>query len=160
MGPAAYRIEVAVGPDDLAAVAGLFRAYAASLGVDLAYQGFEAEVANLPGRYAPPAGRLLLARSAQGEPLGCIALRALETPRCCEMKRLYVAPAARGLGLGEALVRALIAEARAAGYSEMRLDTLPEMRSAQALYARLGFKAIEPYYATPVAGTAFLALDL
>jgi ribosomal protein S18 acetylase RimI-like enzyme len=146
--------------DDLRAVADLFRAYAASLDVDLAYQDFAAELAGLPGRYAPPEGALLLARGADGAALGCVALRPMETPGCCEMKRLFVAQAGRGLGLGRALAEAVITAARAAGYREMRLDSLPSMRAAQALYASLGFAVTPPYYATPVAGTMFMRLGL
>jgi ribosomal protein S18 acetylase RimI-like enzyme len=141
---------------DLAAVVALFRAYAASLDVDLAYQGFEAEMAAMPGKYAPPAGRLLLARSAEGVPLGCVGLRALASPGCCEMKRLYVAPEGRGTGIGVRLVEALIREAEAIGYREMRLDSLPSMGPAIALYRRHGFETMAPYYDTPVAGTVFL----
>jgi GNAT superfamily N-acetyltransferase len=140
---------------DLAAVIALFRAYAASLDVDLAYQGFEAEMAAMPGKYAPPAGRLLLARSADGVPLGCVGLRALD-PGCCEMKRLYVAPEGRGTGLGARLVEAVIREAEAIGYREMRLDSLPSMGPAIALYRKRGFETMAPYYDTPVAGTVFL----
>ncbi|MCP8937224.1 GNAT family N-acetyltransferase [Alsobacter sp. SYSU M60028] len=142
--------------DDLAAAAGLFRAYATSLDVDLAYQGFAAELAGLPGLYAPPAGALLLARGGDGAPLGCVALRPTGAPGACEMKRLYVAPEGRGLGLGVALVRAALAAASRAGYAEIRLDTLPSMHEAIALYRKLGFDPIEPYYDTPVAGTLFL----
>lgn len=142
--------------EDLAAVAALFRAYAASLDVDLAYQGFEAELAGLPGKYAPPDGRLLLARSANGAPIGCVALRPLDLPGCCEMKRLYVAPEGRGTGLGGRLVEAVIREAESAGYGEMRLDSLPSMGPAIALYRRRGFEEMTPYYDTPVAGTVFL----
>lgn len=155
---AAFRI-AAAGPDDLAAIAGLFRAYAASLPVDLGYQDFEAELAALPGKYAPPAGALLIARDGAGAPLGCVALRPM-ADGCCEMKRLYVAPAGRGLGLGRALAEAICAEARRRGYREIRLDTLPTMTEAQGLYARLGFVPTAPYYDTPVAGTRFLARAL
>jgi ribosomal protein S18 acetylase RimI-like enzyme len=145
---------------DLAAVAALFRAYAASLDVDLAYQGFEAELAALPGPYAPPAGRLLLARSADGAPLGCAGLRPIAPPGCCEMKRLYVSPEGRGTGLGARLVETLIGEAKAIGYREMRLDSLPSMAPAIALYRRHGFETMAPYYDTPVAGTVFLRRPL
>ena len=150
------RIAEARTQADLAAVVALFRAYAASLEVDLAYQGFEAEMAAMPGKYAPPGGRLLLARSPAGAPLGCVGLRALEWPGCCEMKRLYVAPEGRGAGLGAGLVEAVIREAEAIGYREMRLDSLPSMGPAIALYRRHGFHAMAPYYETPVAGTVFL----
>jgi ribosomal protein S18 acetylase RimI-like enzyme len=142
--------------EDLAAAVRLFRAYASSLDVDLSYQNFEQEMAAMPGKYAAPAGVLLLARDAGGAPVGCVGLRPIEPPGCCEMKRLYVAPEARGWGLGERLVAAVIREADRIGYREMRLDTLPSMAGAIALYRKLGFETMEPYYATPVAGTIFL----
>ena len=146
--------------DDLDATVRLFNAYASSLGVDLAYQDFATEVATLPGKYAPPAGELLLARRHDGEPLGCVALRPIEPVGCCEMKRLYVAPSARGLGLGRLLVDAIIGEAVRIGYREMRLDSLPTMGEAIALYRKIGFIAIAPYYDTPIVGTVFLAKPL
>jgi len=101
---------------DLANAADLFRAYAAALPVDLGYQGFDAELAGLPGKYAPPAGALLIARTPAGEAIGCVAMRPIEHGRICEMKRLYVTPAARGLGLGAELIRAIVEQARTAGY--------------------------------------------
>lgn len=145
---------------DLEGVARLFRDYEASLDTDLCFQGFEAEVASLPGKYAPPTGELLIARSDEGQVIGCVALRAVEPEGSCEMKRLYVAPAGRGLGLGKALMGAVIGEARRLGYREMRLDTLPSMLTAQAMYRAAGFREIAPYYDTPVGGTVFMALDL
>ena len=145
---------------DVEATGRLFDAYASSLGVDLAYQDFATELATLPGKYAPPAGELLLARDSDGEPLGCVALRPMQPDGCCEMKRLYVAPQARGLGLGRALVDAIIGEAVRIGYREMRLDSLPTMTEAIALYRGKGFVPIAPYYDTPVAGTVFLAKPL
>ncbi len=145
---------------ELSAAASLFRAYAASLPIDLAYQGFEAELAALPGKYAPPFGALFLARAEDGAPLGCAALRAIDPEGCCEMKRLYVAPKGRGLGLGKALVQAILSEAARIGYREIRLDTLPSMTSALALYRQAGFEPAEAYYDTPVAGTVFLAKQL
>lgn len=138
-------------------MATLFQEYAAGLGVDLGYQGFPAELAGLPGLYAPPAGALLLASSGTGEALGCVGLRPLEGHRVAEMKRLYVRPAGRGLGLGEALVREIVAAAAARGYAEMRLDTLPQMTAAMALYRKLGFAEIPPYYPSPIAGTRYFA---
>lgn len=147
-------------PADLPALAQLFRAYAASLPIDLGYQGFDGELASLPGKYAPPSGALLIARDANGEALGCVAMRPLETPGICEMKRLYVAPEGRGRGLGKALALAIIDAARAAGHSEMLLDTLPTMHDAQALYRALGFREIAPYYDTPIEGTVFMSLTL
>jgi ribosomal protein S18 acetylase RimI-like enzyme len=160
MSPDAAEIRPATTDDDLAAIRELFQAYAASLPVDLAYQGFAAELAGLPGAYAPPTGALLLARGSDGTPLGCVALRAMETSGCSEMKRLYVSPEARGMGLGRSLALAVIDAARNAGYQELRLDTLPSMTDAQALYHRLGFIPTAPYYDTPVQGTVFLALRL
>jgi ribosomal protein S18 acetylase RimI-like enzyme len=159
-GPGSFTIAPARTDEDLASVAALFRAYAASLPVDLAYQGFEAEVTGLPGRYAPPEGALLLARDGNGLALGCVALRALGPPGSCEMKRLYVDPRGRGVGLGRALAEAVMAEAALPGYRDIRLDTLPGMAEAQALYRRLGFVPAEPYYDTPVAGTVFLQRPL
>ena len=145
---------------DIAAVASLFRAYADSLGVDLSYQGFEAELASLPGAYAPPAGALLLALSPESDPLGCVAVRKLAEPGACEMKRLYTTLSARGTGLGRALAVAAIAAARQAGYSSLRLDTLPTMTAAQTLYRDLGFEIIPPYYDTPITGTLFMRKSL
>jgi ribosomal protein S18 acetylase RimI-like enzyme len=128
--------------------------------IDLGYQGFGGELASLPGKYAPPAGALLIARDASGAALGCVAMRPPDDEGVCEMKRLYVAPEGRGLGLGNALARAIIEAARAAGYREMRLDALASMHAAQALYRALGFSEIAPYYDTPIAGTVFMALKL
>jgi ribosomal protein S18 acetylase RimI-like enzyme len=156
---AAFRIALAA-PADLVDVAALFQAYAASLPVDLGYQDFAAELAGLPGKYAPPKGALLIARAPDGAPLGCVALRPLPDPGASEMKRLYVAPAARGLGLGRALAEAITAEAARLGYREIRLDTLPTMASAIGLYETLGFSRTAPYYDTPVEGTLFLARPL
>lgn len=146
-------------PTDLPALTQLFRAYAASLPIDLGYQGFDDELASLPGKYAPPDGALLIARGVSGAALGCVAMRPL-APGVCEMKRLYVAPEGRGQGLGRQLARAIIEAARARGYAEMRLDTLASMAEAQALYRRLGFTEIGAYYATPIAGTVFMGLKL
>jgi len=145
---------------DLAAVADLMRAYAGWIGIDLGFQGFEAELASLPGKYAPPTGALLLARSADGRAVGCVALRALAEAGCCEMKRLYILPEGRGHGLGRRLAEAIIDEARRLGYREMRLDTLPSMQGALAIYRGLGFVEAAPYYQTPIAETVFLWLDL
>jgi GNAT superfamily N-acetyltransferase len=145
---------------DLAAVVQLFKAYAASIGIDLGYQDFDTELAALPGKYATPDGELLLARDRDGAPLGCVGLRAIEPGGCCEMKRLYVAPDARGLGLGKALIVAIIREAERIGYREMRLDTLPTMAEAISLYEQAGFRPIEAYYQTPIAGTLFFARPL
>lgn len=155
-----FTIATADTPDAVTQVAQLFRAYAASLDTDLCFQGFDAELAGLPGLYAPPAGALLLARDASGAAVGCVAVRPLDSPGCCEMKRLYVAPAARGRTLGRMLMAAALAAARDRLYREMRLDTLPSMVAAQAMYRAAGFVPIAPYSATPVAGTIFLACTL
>ena len=140
----------------------LLREYAASLSIDLCFQDFDAELANLPGDYAAPAGQLLLA--FVGEQLaGCVGMRALtdvDYPNACEMKRLYVRPAFRRFGLGRVLAAALLDEARRAGYSTMLLDTLDEMESARELYAALGFVEIAPYYFNPIPGAHYLKADL
>jgi GNAT superfamily N-acetyltransferase len=151
-------IRPAQWPEHLATTRTLFHEYADTVGVDLAFQGFAAEVADLPGKYAPPAGRLLLAWQ-RTEAVGCICLRPL-VGNTCEMKRLYVRPQARGEQLGRRLAERICAEARAAGYSRICLDTLPSMASAQRIYESLGFKPIEPYVFNPVEGAQFLALDL
>jgi len=160
MADPAFSITPARSAADIEAAAQLFVAYAASLGIDLDFQDFGAELASLPGKYAPPAGELLLARDGQGAPLGCVGLRPLAPDGCCEMKRLYVAPHGRGLGLGKALIAAILREAVRIGYDEIRLDTLPFMTEAIALYRKLGFAPIEPYYDAPVAGTLFLGRSL
>jgi putative acetyltransferase len=136
---------------ELADAAALFRAYAAALDVDLGFQGFEQELADLPGAYAPPQGALLLARG-EDDALGCIALRRLDES-ACEMKRLYVRPAARGTGLGRALIAAALAEATRLGYREITLDTLPQLDAAIALYRSFGFQLIPPYGDHPYEGT-------
>jgi len=127
---------------DRAAIVALLREYEAGLGVSLCFQDFEAEVAGLPGDYAPPRGQMLLARAAPEEgPVGCVALRPVAgAAGRCEMKRLYVRPAARGSGLGRALAQAVMDEGRRLGYRHMCLDTLPSMAAAQALYRSLGFR--------------------
>jgi putative acetyltransferase len=145
--------------EDIAQVRRLFRAYADWLAVDLCFQGFERELAELPGAYAPPAGRLLVARVG-GEVAGCVALRPLE-PGVCEMKRLWVEPGFAGRGIGRALAEAIVEAARTIGYERMRLDTIPErMPAAQHLYAALGFQEIPPYYHNPLAGVVMLELTL
>ncbi|HET7163225.1 MAG TPA: GNAT family N-acetyltransferase [Rhodanobacteraceae bacterium] len=146
------------GTDLVATARELFREYAAAIGTDLEYQGFTAELAALPAPYVPPRGALLIASSESGV-AGCVALRPLDEQRG-EMKRLYVRPAYRKTGLGKSLVEAMIDAARRVGYRELRLDTLPSMASAQALYRRLGFVEIPPYNTTHLPGTRFYSLDL
>jgi ribosomal protein S18 acetylase RimI-like enzyme len=136
----------------------LFKEYAASIGIDLSFQDFNAELDSLPGKYAPPDGAMILARR-KGEPCGCVAVRKIDA-RTCEMKRLYVRASARGLGIGGELVFRIIEEARARGYASMRLDTLPSMKSAVALYKSFGFQEIAPYTFNPIAGTLFLEKTL
>ncbi len=155
-----FKIKSVRSGADLEATVRLFNAYASSLGVDLGYQDFATEVATLPGKYAPPDGELLLACGSRGQPLGCVGLRPIKPEGCCEMKRLYVSHQARGLGLGTLLIDAIIREAVRIGYSEMRLDTLPTMADAIALYKKAGFTPIEAYYETPIAGTLFFARPL
>lgn len=150
------------GPAEIAQAGAIFREYAASLGFDLAFQDFDAELASLPGDYAAPAGELLLAW-VDGELAGCGGIRAM--PDCdyanaCEMKRLYVRPAFRGLGLGRLLAEALLDAGRSRGYSHMLLDTLDEMETARELYASLGFEEIPPYYYNPIAGAHYLKAAL
>lgn len=154
--PSLFEIVPVRTEEDLAATVALFIAYAASLDVDLSYQDFDGELAAMPGQYAPPEGELLLARALDGRPLGSVALRPIEPAGCCEMKRLYVSPLARGFGLGKALAEAVVDAARRIGYREMRLDSLPSMTGAQALYRKLGFVVAAPYYDTPVPGTLFM----
>lgn len=136
----------------------LFREYEAFLDVDLCFQGFEEELAALPGRYAPPDGVLLLAVEKE-QAAGCGALRRIDG-KTCEMKRLFVRPAFRGRGLGRTLAQRLIAEALARGYDAMLLDTLDKLEAAVALYQDLGFKQTEPYYGNPLPGVLYWRLDL
>jgi ribosomal protein S18 acetylase RimI-like enzyme len=143
---------------DIASARELFGEYAESIGVDLEYQGFSSELAGLPAPYAPPSGDLLLAR-ADDELVGCVAFRALDRSTA-EMKRLYVRPSGRGMGLGGRLVEATLSAARQAGYDELRLDTLANMEAAQALYRAMGFVEIPPYGGAHRPGTRFFALSL
>jgi len=144
--------------EDIDAARKLFIEYADSLGFDLCFQNFEEELANLPGDYAPPEGCLLLAKY-KDEVAGCVALRKL-SDSVCEGKRLYVRPKFRGLKIGRKLVEAIIAEARKRGYHSIRGDTVPSMQVAQALYASLGFKEIEPYCYNPIEGAKYIELKL
>jgi putative acetyltransferase len=143
---------------DVQNIRSLFEEYAASLNFDLNFQHFDQEVANLPGEYSEPHGCLLLARS-DDHVAGCIALRKMDDG-ICEMKRLYVRPQFRQLGLGKMLVQAIIEKARQKGYRSMRLDTVPAMERAQALYRSFGFQEIGPYRYNPIDGAVFMELTL
>jgi putative acetyltransferase len=143
---------------DWALARALIEEYSQGLGVDLCFQDFARELAELEHEYAPPAGALLIAR-LDGRAAGCVALRGL-LPGIAELKRLYVVPAARGAGVGRALVARMLARARALGYARLRLDTLGSMHEAQALYRSLGFRPIAPYRFNPLPGTAYFELDL
>lgn len=147
---------------DMDIVREIFREYASALGVDLCFQDFESELAQLPGDYAPPRGALLLAE-VEGAIAGCCALRPLDTadyPNASEMKRLYVRRPFRGFGLGRELAEAMLDRARQAGYACVLLDTLDDMESARALYTDLGFEEIPPYYHNPIAGAHYLKVDI
>lgn len=145
-------------PGEVPVVRQLFREYAEGLGLDLGFQDFEGELASLPGKYAPPQGRLLLARDG-GMAVGCVALRPIDGDTC-EMKRLYVQSRVRGAQLGRRLAQRICDEARDAGYRRMCLDTLPTMSSAVRIYCALGFQPIDPYVFNPIEGAIFLGLDL
>lgn len=151
-------IRQAVFPTDLQDVISIFREYVSSPTVSLDFQEYEAEFADLPGKYAAPEGRLLLVQEA-GAVLGCAALRRIDESTC-EMKRVYVRPGARGRNLGRLLVDAILREARLAGYARICLDVLPEFTAAQQLYEAMGFVPAEPVSFNPVPGTKFLALSL
>jgi GNAT superfamily N-acetyltransferase len=152
------RISPARFPEDAETVRGLFREYERGLEADLCFQGFEAELAALPGVYAAPAGRVLLAW-VDGEAVGCGAFKDLGEG-ICEMKRLFVRPTTRGLGLGRRLCDDLLDAARAQGYVRMRLDTLDRLAAALALYQQLGFRPVPAYYANPLQGVVYLERPL
>jgi GNAT superfamily N-acetyltransferase len=151
-------IQPAQFPQEVDAVRVLFREYAAGLGFDLCFQGFDDELATLPGKYAAPAGGLFLALKC-GEPVGCVAFRPLGQFDC-EMKRLFVRPVARGEQLGRRLAEHVCQAARDAGYRRICLDTIDTMREARALYHSLGFQEIAPYVFNPIAGAKYMAREL
>ncbi|MEM7042679.1 MAG: GNAT family N-acetyltransferase [Pseudomonadota bacterium] len=153
------QITQATTAEDIDHIRRLFRAYADWLNVDLCFQGFEEELAGLPGVYAPPPGRLLLAR-AEGEMAGCVGLRPLEDG-ICEMKRLWVEPGFEGLGIGRGLAEVIVDAGRDLGYKAMRLDTMPErLKAAGHIYETLGFKSIPDYYHNPLEGVVMFELIL
>lgn len=160
--PGSIIVAPATSSEDLAAIKHLFSSYVASLPIDIAYQNFTHELATLPGKYSPPSrGALFIARSTtSGDALGCVALRSIDPPGCCEMKRLFVTSEGRGLGLGRILLKKAIEAAEDLGFEEIRLDTLPTMGPARALYKEFGFQEIAAYYPTPIQGTIFLGLTL
>ena len=152
-------IRIAESPADIAQARDLFKEYGASLGFPLCFQNFEEELATLPGKYALPAGRLLLA-FVDGALVGCGSLRPFDQ-QACEMKRVYVRPEYKGQGIGRQLAERLIAEAKLIGYTRMRLDTIPaQMMEASRLYLALGFHEIPPYYNSPQPGTSYMELPL
>jgi putative acetyltransferase len=156
---ATLHLEQAVTPEQIALARTLFREYGASLGFSLCFQNFDKELAGLPGDYAPPWGRLLIAYLG-GDAAGCVALHEFE-PGISEMKRLYVRPAFRGKRVGLALAKGIIETGREIGYKRMRLDTVPsEMADAVKMYGRLGFREIAPYRVNPQPGTLYMELDL
>lgn len=155
-----FAIEPVNNQEDLTDTINLFRIYAQSLGIDLQFQDFDNEMSSMPGKYSPPTGALYLARNNEGQAVGCVGLRPLSIPNHCEMKRLYVDPKGRGMGVGKALAEKVIAEATRLGYEAMVLDTLESMESARALYKSLGFVETEAYYETPLENTHFLKLVL
>ncbi len=154
-----FRLSQAESPIQIAQIRELFLEYEKSLGFSLCFQSFDKELAGLPGDYAPPDGRLLLAEN-DGQPAGCIALHKIETG-ICEMKRLYLRPQFRGKGLGRLLAHRIIEEARVIGYQRMRLDTVePVMKDAVAMYRKLGFREIDPYRTNPIPGALYMELLL
>jgi ribosomal protein S18 acetylase RimI-like enzyme len=154
------RVRRAASGGDVDAARVLFREYRASLDIDLAFQGFEEELATLPGKYAWPKGALFLASGANGEAIGCVGVRPFDRPAACELKRLYVRPAGRGRGTGRALAVDAIQFARAAGYREILLDSLPGMEAAIQMYRSLGFEAIPPYRNNTVSGLLYFGRRL
>jgi ribosomal protein S18 acetylase RimI-like enzyme len=154
-----YRLAAVESSRDLDIIRELFQEYADGLGIDLAYQGFDQELAQLPGRYAPPAGDLVIAWQ-KGRALGCVGLRPLDLPGTCELKRLYVRPAARGARIGLALAKCAIESATAKGYRQIMLDTLPSMTPAIVIYRALGFAPTAPYSATTAPGILYFAKQL
>ena len=150
----AFDLRQATFPGDVATARALFEEYQRSLGISLCFQNFDEELRTLPGVYAQPAGRLLLAFAGE-EPAGCVAIRRIEEG-ICELKRLWVRSVFRGTGLGRLLVETVLHEARNIGYRRMRLDTLPSMKAAQALYLSTGFLDIPPYNDHPIEGTRFM----
>jgi putative acetyltransferase len=153
-----FRTDFARGAGEFAAGRLLFEEYAASLGIDLCFESFDSELNQLPTMYGPPWGCLLLARLDEGF-VGCGGVRRL-SDAVCEMKRLYVRPVARGMGLGRTLATELVQKAAALGYTRMVLDSLVDMTPAQALYRSLGFREISPYYDNPSPGFVYMALDI
>jgi putative acetyltransferase len=146
-------------PEQIAAIRELFLEYAQSLGFSLCFQSFDKELAELPGEYAAPEGRLLLA-TCEGQSAGCVALHKLDH-EICEMKRLYVRPEFRGKGLGKILAERIIGEAHQIGYKQLRLDTVePLMRTAVKMYRTLGFREIAPYRPNPIEGTLYMEISL
>lgn len=155
-------LRLAQFPNDLDTVRSLFLDYQTDMGIDLCFQGFDAELANLPGDYEQPAGSVFVAL-VDGEPAGCCAFRPLTNTDhldACEMKRLFVRRPFRGFGLGRLLVEQVMSDARLAGYTTMLLDTLSDMETARALYQESGFVEVAPYYHNPIAGAHYLKVDL
>ena len=156
----AFTIAPAVSPAELDAVRALFREYVASVGADPTFRGIAAEIECLPGRYVPPRGALLLASQCDGVPAGFAAMRPIDLPNTCELKRQYVRPGVRGLELGRRLVLALLERAWCMDYRHIVLDTRAGMVGARHLYAELGFRPIPAYNSNPLPGTRYLGLDL
>ena len=150
--------ELIEGGEKIEQVEKLFIEYAKSLDIDLSFQSFEEELKLLPGKYGPPSGALFLA-TVDGNAAGCVALHSISED-ICEMKRLYVRDQFRGMGIGNVLIEMIVSKAKELNYSMMRLDTLPFMKNAQALYERYGFYDIDPYVYNPVAGTRYMEIKL